>query len=142
MFETSSITNKGNKTMKLKMKKGKKIRQEERGDTWDETYGIEALKSLTRGVIAEMEKNGELPDDMYDGDEVLDEVEVSDEEKYRKAKQINALNKAIEVRLAKVKELDGVIAQRQCKEPSTGDLLRFCNTVNKVSKGKGMAKDK
>lgn len=125
--------------MKVKLKKTRNIQQEERGDTWDDIYGFESIKAMTRGVIREMEDNGELPEDFW-GDDTLDEVEVSDDEIYRKAKQIQALDKAIEARVAKVKQLNRVISQHQCEKPSTNDLLRFCNTVNKVSKGKGTEK--
>ena len=53
--------------------KTKEVTKEERGDHFDEIYGTEALKSLTRGVIAELERTGVINSSEYD-DEILETI--------------------------------------------------------------------
>ena len=125
--------------VKIKTRKTSAVR-EERGDYMDEYYGMEAFKSLSRGVIAELEKNGVIPKGSFtdkdfeeDADEeVIEEVEVDDDVIYKKAKQIQEA----------LLKLDKAIQDKQCKTPSTKDLMGFCDDLIRVSKGKGKEKPK
>ena len=129
--------------MKIRLNKEKDLQLEEETDYMDDVYGMKELRRLTRGVLEEMEESGELPEGIeLDVDEVIDEVVVSDDQKYSKTKKIQHLDRLINARIQKVKELDRVIQGKQCRKPSTDDLLRFCNTVQKVSKGQALKTDK
>ena len=135
--------------VKIKTRKTSAVR-EERGDYMDEYYGMEAFKSLSRGVIAELEKNGVIPkgsftDKDFEEDtdeEVIEEVEVDDDVIYKKAKQIQYLDRLIKARQEALLKLDKAIQGKQCKTPSTKDLMGFCDDLIRVSKGKGKEKPK
>lgn len=129
--------------MKIRLNKEKYLQLEEETDYMDDVYGMKELRRLTRGVLEEMEESGELPEGIeLDVDEVIDEVVVSDDQIYSKTKKIQHLDRLINARIQKVKELDRVIQGKQCRKPSTDDLLRFCNKVQKVSKGQALKTDK
>lgn len=105
-------------------------------------------KSLARGVISEMEKDGIIKKGLFsdddfevgDEDELIQEFEVgcNDDEVYQRAKKIQALDKAIVKRQKVLKHLDKVIKQKGCKQPSNDELLAYCNKIILVGKGKAL----
>ena len=133
--------------MKVKIKR--KINTNEEIDNDDkDVMDSSWWKSLARGVISEMEKDGIIKKGLFsdddlevgDEDELIQEFEVgcNDDEVYQRAKKIQALDKAIVKRQKVLKHLDKVIKQKGCKQPSNDELLAYCNKIILVGKGKAL----
>ena len=123
--------------------KNKEITKEERGDHFDEIYGTEAFKSLTRGVIAELERSGVIKSGEYD-DEISETIEVGcdDEEVYQRVKKIQQLDALIVRQKRILNRLQKAIKGKTCQKPTNDELLAYCNKIILVGKGKAMEKKK
>jgi len=127
--------------MNIKIRKTIKqdqIRNEERGDHFDEIYGFESLKALQRGVISELEKQGLIKstDDEYFDIKENETIEVSTDNVIKKYYKIKSLDNLIKSRINKLKRLNKAIESHECEKPTGRDLMNYCNSIIRTSKGK------
>ena len=128
--------------IRIKLKE-KSVKTEERNDHFDQIYGMEAFKSLTRGVIAELERSGVIKKGEYDY-EMLEEIEVGsdDEEIYQRVKKIQKLDTIIVKQKRALDKLNKAMRGKACSKPTNDEILAYCNKIILVGKGKAMEKEK